>query len=369
MVLKERSEEMKSAQKKSRIIKIALKILLGLGIILFIIIGIFFRYNLTYDSELMEKVYDAGYIEKSVEMPTGEVINYAVGPKHGPPILLIHGQGVSWKDYDKILPDLSKTFQVYSVDCFGHGESSHNKELYSLKNNGEALTWFINEMIKEPTYIAGHSSGGIIAAWIASENPSLVKGLLLEDPPLFRVTPEEVQEGKGAFAWYETYNVAHEFLQQNETSDYPLYVIENSYFISQLEGLKEPIIETARKYRLKNPEGPIKIIWLPAAWFRASLFLDKFDPEFADTFYTGEWLERIDQESMLKDIESKTIYLKASTNYGKDGVLYAANTEEDAQRVIDNLKNAERIDVKGGHSIHFEKPKEYVKAMKKMLED
>jgi hypothetical protein len=35
----------------------------------------------------------------------------------------------------------------------------------------------------------------------------------------------------------------------------------------------------------------------------------------------------IDQEAMLRQIECPVVYLKASTNYGDDGVLYAATTD------------------------------------------
>jgi hypothetical protein len=42
-------------------------------------------------------------------------------------------------------------------------------------------------------------------------------------------------------------------------------------------------------------------------------------------------MKGVDQEGMLRDIRCPVAYLKANTRYGKDGVLYAANTDEEAK--------------------------------------
>lgn len=351
-----------------RVLKVTLTIFAGLVLVLSLALNLFFKHNLTYDDALMKKVTEAGFKETIAVFGDGVAINFAEGPDNGPPLLLIHGQGMSWADYDSVLPELSENFHVFSVDVFGHGKSLHDKRFYKLNMNGEFLAKFIREVIGEPTYISGHSSGAIIAAWIASEYPGIIKTLVLEDPPLFRVTPEEAQEGNKTFAWYEAYVKAHEFLQQDKQKDYTLYSFENSYFLEQLGGLRNGIVKSAYEYREKNPGGPIKIAWLPASWFRSMLYMDKFDPEFGNTFYTGEWFENVDQEEMLKNIKVPTIYLKASTAYGKDGTLFAANTEEDAEKVIALLENAKRVDVESGHSIHFEKPKLFVDIFKELLQ-
>lgn len=84
--------------------------------------------------------------------------------------------------------------------------------------------------------------------------------------------------------------------------------------------------------------------------------MDDYDPEFGNTFFSGSWLEGVDQAKLLKAIDCPTIYLKAETSYGKDGVLYAANTDEDAARVAELIPNCEMRTIKSGHNIHYEKP-------------
>lgn len=65
---------------------------------------------------------------------------------------------------------------------------------------------------------------------------------------------------------------------------------------------------------------------------------DHYDLAFGETFYDGSWMNGIHQEAMLKMIPDPTIYLKAETNYGQDGVLYAANSDEDAHKVQTPLR-------------------------------
>lgn len=95
--------------------------------------------------------------------------------------------------------------------------------------------------------------------------------------------------------------------------------------------------------------------------------MDKFDFLFSESFYTGEWFYGVTQEEILKSVDCPTVYLKAKTQYGKDGVLWAANSEKSADKVIDLLKNARRKDVKSGRDIHYEKPRYFLAAIR-MLE-
>jgi pimeloyl-ACP methyl ester carboxylesterase len=338
-------------------------------ICLVFLIGRYLHNNIHYNEVLMSKVNQAGFENKQVTLPDGSVISYGEGPSNGPALLLIHGQTVAWQDYDKVLPYLSKSFHVFAVDCYGHGESSHEVDLYSCKTNGEALIWFMNNVIKENCYLSGHSSGGILAAWIAANVPEQIDGLVLEDPPLFHVTPEEIQKEKGAFAWYDAYIVTHGFINQQDETDFSLYYLKHSYLLTLFGGLQDKIVQSAMKYRQKNPNRPIQIAWVPYAWLRPLLYMDNYDPKFGNAFYDGSWMKDIDQEYMLKSIKCPVTYLKAKTQYGKDGVLYAANTDDNADKVQSLISNCERINIKSGHDIHFEHPDVFISACEKLLNE
>ena len=74
--------------------------------------------------------------EQDAVLPHGARIHYAKGPDNGLPLLLIHGQTGCWRDYGPVLSRLSRRWQVFAVDCYGHGQSSHDSSRYSLHANG-----------------------------------------------------------------------------------------------------------------------------------------------------------------------------------------------------------------------------------------
>lgn len=94
--------------------------------------------------------------------------------------------------------------------------------------------------------------------------------------------------------------------------------------------------------------------------------MSKFDKLFAESFFTGEWFEGVTQEAILKSVKCPTVYLKAKTKYGKDGILWAANTDEAADKMMSLFGNAKKIVVRSGHDIHYEKPGYFLQAIKKL---
>ncbi|MBC3797482.1 alpha/beta fold hydrolase [Acetobacterium tundrae] len=224
----------------------------------------------------------------------------------------------------------------------------------------------MEHVISEKCIVSGHSSSGVLAAWLGSNAPELVSSVLLEDPPLFAVTPEEMQEGNACFAWKDTFLTIHSFLNQTNETDFVVYYFKNSYMVSLFGGLKEKVVQAVETFRNNYPGQRPRIFWIPYSWLRLMNSFDCYDPAFGETFYDGSWMNDIDQEAMLKAIQCPTIYLKAETNYGKDGGLYAANTDEDAKMVQDCLVSCETMTIKSGHDIHYEHPDFFISALKKL---
>lgn len=344
-------------------------IIIGILIVLITLLGRYFYKNMhPKDEKFLKEAKRAGFEEKTKPINNGAIINYGEGPNNGEPLLLIHGQGVSWEDYSAVLPELSKKFHVYAVDCFGHGGSSQDESLYSCKANCEALSWFIDNVIGEKCFVSGHSSGGVMTAWLAAYASENVKGIVLEDPPIFRVTPEQMQEGKGCFAWKDSFETINDYLNQDFKKDYVQYYYTNGYMTSLFGGLKYKMANAVVSFRKKHPGEPLKIIRLPNSLVRMMNYVDEYDLLFGESFYNGSWMSGIEQEEMLKNIKCSTIYLKAATNYGKDGVLYAANSDEDAKKVQDCIADCETITIKSGHDIHFEHPEVFVSACEKLID-
>ncbi len=130
------------------------------------------------------KLLQAGFQEK--RCATGEVVlNYVVGPNNGPALLLIPAQMGTWESYKKVLVPLSEAFQVYALDIRGHGKSSWTPGNYSWATIGQDLAIFIDKAVQRKVFIAGNSSGGLLALWCAANLPDKVSGIILEDAPVF----------------------------------------------------------------------------------------------------------------------------------------------------------------------------------------
>ena len=327
-------------------------------------LAIYAYQNMNYDKKPLEKTYRVGYQEKKVTFDDGTVLNYAEGPDNGPSLILIHGQSMEWEDYSRVLPGLAKYYHVYAIDCHGHGESSHNSSKYTGVAMGEDFVWFIKNVIAEPCVVSGHSSGGILAAWIAANAPEYVLGIVLEDPPFFSVEPEEMQN---TFVWLENFKTVHNFKNQTVEDDYVVYYMENSYLWGMFGDLRKLVASSTRNYRAEHPGEPLKLWYVPYKWMHGTLYLDDFDLAFSETFYTGSWFKGFNQEETLAKINCPSLYIKAVTQYGKDGVLYAANSDEDAQKVQRLIKGNEMITIKSGHDIHFEKQDEFIQIMVNFL--
>ena len=122
---------------------------------------------------------DKGFAEKQVQVD-GATVNYAEGPDNGPALLLVHGQGMEWEDYATVLPELSKRYHVFAVDCFGHGKSAHDPVLYTCSTGGDALIAFAEQVIDGDYLVSGHSSGGVLAAYVAAHDSEHVIACVLE---------------------------------------------------------------------------------------------------------------------------------------------------------------------------------------------
>lgn len=285
------------------------------------------------------------------------------------PLVLIHGQGMCGEDYKSVIGKLSDDYTLYLVDCFGHGESEKNESLYRCNIIGDAIAEFIHVEIGRSCIISGHSSGGILAAYVTGKIPKLIKGLLLEDPPFFNAQPNEFEN---TFVYKDCFQVVHKYLNQTEETEYIVYYLEHGYIYNYLgqrffgKEWAHTLAEEARARLKENPEKIPALSKVPAKSFNGFAYWDKFDCLFSESFYTGKWFDGVNHEEILKSVQCPTVYLKAKTKYGRDGVLWAANSDESAEKMMRYLKNAKMKIVRCGHDIHFEKPRYFLKAIKQL---
>ena len=179
--------------------------------------------NMTYDRAAETVVRRAGFVERQVTLPSGSVIHYGEGPNNGSPLMLVHGQQTTWRDYSAVLGELSQRYHVFAVDCYGHGGSSKNPADYTAIKNAVDFVWFIQHVVKSPVLISGHSSGGLLATIVAAKAPQLVTGLLIEDAPFFATEPGRAEK---TFAWLG-FRDMHHFLHGGERN-FTRYSLEHT---------------------------------------------------------------------------------------------------------------------------------------------
>ena len=306
------------------------------------------------------------WLEKDYQTTSGITLHYGEIPGPGDTLVLIHGEGMAFRDYDTALPHLAGHFHLYAVDCPGHGKSSKNPAEYSCRRIGGTVAEFLRNMAG-PCLLAGHSSGAILAAYVAGAEPELVRGVLLEDPPFFKILPEEMEN---TFLWKNRFLLTHRFLSQPWERDYFLFYYRYNYILHALSpSIAEKIYDDAWAYRQQHPTGPIKLQRLPTAAMQSYRFWDDYDLQFSECFYTGSWFDGVTQEALLQEIPCPTVYLKAKTRYGDDGVLWSANDGEDARRVEELIPRCRRVNVRSGHSVHFERPRAFCRAVRILAQD
>ncbi|MDR3650949.1 MAG: alpha/beta hydrolase [Acidimicrobiales bacterium] len=108
-------------------------------------------------------------------------------------LVLLHGLGSARSTWDPIIPALFNQRRVLAFDQRGHGESSHASGTYTLEHYVPDAIAFCETVTTRPVVLVGHSLGGVVAASVACTRPDLVRGLLLEDPPLYRGEPGEAE--------------------------------------------------------------------------------------------------------------------------------------------------------------------------------
>ncbi len=277
----------------------------GLLVVIISVLSIFAYRNTHWWKKDDKDIKKAGMEEKQVVLSNGRTINYGESDSGKPALLLIHGQMVSWENYGEVLPELTKKWHVYAVDVYGHGGSSHDEELYYLDVNGDDLIWFINEVIGEKTIVCGHSNGAITAAYMASQEPDMISGLLLEDPPVFSTDGEGWEE---SFAYLDTYKVLHEYLQSDQEECWEAYYLRHCYW-GQLfmPDAMEGIANYAKSYNEKHPDKEVAIFFLPKSMTTVFHYTRDYDLRYGDRFYDLSWNHNISHEEILKGIEVPTV--------------------------------------------------------------
>lgn len=343
---------------------IGLAVFGGVGLV-GVALGVYVLRNLLDHGWQVRRTRRAGLVEREHTLDHVR-LRYAEGPAGGQPLLLIHGQMTDWRSYARVLPALTRRFHVFAVDCPGHGGSGRSSSGYTAIEVAQQLGSFLEAVIQRPAIVAGHSSGGHLAALIGARRPELVAGLLLEDPPLFTTIPPR---SHSCWNHVDLSTACHRFLAEGEPGgDFAAYYVAHTRIWSFFGDARERLIQHGLAYRRAHPGRPIRYWFLPPSLNETFRALDDYDPLFGEAFYTGAWNDGFDHAEILSRLTGPTTLVHTNWSYSDDGILQGAMDADDAARAHALLQDATFVRVDSGHAFHFERPRAYVRLIEALAD-
>lgn len=120
--------------------------------------------------------------------PSSHFINWRGAEIHyteegtGQPVLLVHGFGGSFRNFQKLNDSLKNEYRVLRVDLPGFGLSDQpatDSKTNFVELYHDFMTFFVDTMHLDSVYVVGNSMGGMMAWGMAEHSPWRVKKLVL----------------------------------------------------------------------------------------------------------------------------------------------------------------------------------------------
>ena len=108
----------------------------------------------------------------------------------GPNLLLLHTLRTQLDIFQKMIPELSKSFTVYAMDYPGHGWSDIPETDYTPELFLKTIEQFLDELNIEGATLAGVSIGGSISLLLAARQNERIKNVI-------SINPYDYGKGKG----------------------------------------------------------------------------------------------------------------------------------------------------------------------------
>ncbi|MCU0499310.1 MAG: alpha/beta hydrolase [Anaerolineae bacterium] len=114
----------------------------------------------------------------------GDLVHYEVLGR-GRPVVLVHGWVGSWRYWIPLMQQLHLKYRVYAVDLFGFGDSSKNREKYTIEHQVKLLEEFMKELGVPKAAMIGHGLGAQVIMEFAQHHQDMVVRMLIANAPLF----------------------------------------------------------------------------------------------------------------------------------------------------------------------------------------
>ena len=253
---------------------------------------------------------------------------YAVGPAHGPPLVLFHGVARGWQDFVPLAPALSTRWRLLAVDHRGHGRSTRC-DSYLVRDYVADAVDFVRESVNEPAVIYGHSLGAMVALAVAAELPAAVRAIVLEDPPLDTLGDQIARTP------YQAMFTAYHDLIKNGAPE--------------VDGLAAALADVLLAAVTGGPKMKLGRVRDPASLRFMARCLVELDPAVLPPLVAGHWLEGFSWQSLAERVTCPVLLLQGNEALG--GMLRDA----DALVATQLLKRVTHVRVaEAGHLLHWQ---------------
>ncbi|HMQ29739.1 MAG TPA: alpha/beta hydrolase [Chloroflexaceae bacterium] len=274
--------------------------------------------------------------------PDGVTIHYAEAPGPGPALVLLHGSTGSHTAFVPFMVDLERHAHVYALDLRGHGRSGRAPSAYQLPDYGQDVRAFVEQLAGEPAFVAGHSLGGLIAVWLAAHAPDHVRGILLEDPPLYMTT----QPRLGETGFYQYFMYLSDALPRHHAEGGALEAMIELVAHMPITAAGQTLLELAGEQAVRE----------------RALQLHQLDPATLEPLVAGRLLGPHEPDNLLARVRCPVRLLAGEAGAG--GALDAG----DVARVVEQLAQCEHTVFAGvGHMIHQDRPAVYAHALFRLI--
>lgn len=101
----------------------------------------------------------------------------------GEPVILLHGFGASTYSWRNVMPALAASFRVVAIDLngFGYTQRPRTFESYTREGQADLVLRVMDKLGFRKAHLMGHSYGGGLSLFIASQHPERVRSLVLVD--------------------------------------------------------------------------------------------------------------------------------------------------------------------------------------------
>jgi len=267
-------------------------------------------------------------------------LNYMEGPTGGPALLLLHGLTQRWQAFRSLMPHLTQTHHVFAPDLRGHGLSGRVKESYRGDDYAQDVLEFMDQVIKEPVVIYGHSLGGMVGVYVAGCRQQLVRGLVIGDSKLFMRHLHGLMYG-------QLFGKTLAIMRENSDYEHLRRSVPNMVLPSPVYG----------EMPMKSLPG-CDCAYL-SAWARS---LSQLDPDCLAMTLDGRAAENWRPEEFLPKVKCPALLMQADPRLG--GLM----SDEDVKEARDLLPDSMHIRMDGlGHSLQISEASPVVRVLNNFL--